>query len=78
MTMQTNTAELIALLKAKLAHVENVTAKGVDSVAIFEIAEFSGLAKKFHYVAEEELAERQADESRARQARIEAAITEDA
>ncbi|MDE1139948.1 MAG: hypothetical protein PW999_09895 [Paraburkholderia tropica] len=76
MTDKTNTAELIALLKAKLTRVENVTAKGVDSVAIFEIAEFSGLAKKFHYVAEEELAERQDEESRARQARIEAAIKE--
>lgn len=76
MAEKTNTAHLIALLKAKLSRVENVTAKGVDSVAIFEIAEFSGLAKQFHYIAEEELVERQAAESVARQARIEIGMME--
>ncbi|WP_321905153.1 hypothetical protein [Paraburkholderia tropica] len=74
MAEKTNTAHLIALLKAKLARVESASAKGIDRNAAFEIAEFSGQAMHLHYLAEEELAAGQSsEENRAKQARLAAA-----
>jgi len=68
--MPENSAYLIALLKAKLSRVEHASAKGIDRMAAFEIAEFSGLAMHLHYVAEEELEEQQiTNAERDRQAR---------
>ena len=68
--MSQNTAELIVLVKHKIAAVENATAKGIDRLAAFEIAELSGLAHKLHDAAEREYESgRNTEESRAKAAR---------
>ena len=65
-----NSAELIVLVKHKITAVENATAKGVDRLAAFEIAELSGLAHKLHDAAEREYESgRNTEESRAKAAR---------
>jgi hypothetical protein len=64
------TAELIVLVKRKITAVENATARGVDRLAAFEIAELSGLAHKLHDAAEREYESgRNTEESRAKAAR---------
>jgi hypothetical protein len=64
------TAELIVLVKRKITAVENATARGVDRLAAFEIAELSGLAHKLHDAAEREYQiVRDGEESRAKAAR---------
>ena len=68
--MSQNTAELIVLVKHKIAAVENATARGVDRLAAFEIAELSGLVHKLHDAAEREYESgRNSEESRAKAAR---------
>jgi hypothetical protein len=68
--MTAHTATLITKLKAKLARVENMSAKGVDRAAAFEIAEFSGLATQLRWAGEEELeANERAESDRHRRAR---------
>ena len=65
-----NTAEILVAIKAKVARIEWFTAKGVDRLAAFEIAELSGLAHKLHDAAEREYESgRNTEESRAKAAR---------
>jgi len=65
-----NTAELIVLCKAKICRIEYFTARGIDRLAAFEIAELSGLAHKLHDAAEREYESgRNTEESRAKAAR---------
>lgn len=59
-----NTAELIVLCRQQLARIEEKSARGVDEVAVMEIAAFAGLATQLRYAAEMEYEERCGDEER--------------